>query len=298
MFAKISVVKAKVSDSCQILRMSRYFNVSRSTIYRHIAEPVSKNSNREIYDLELIESIFLEKRRRVGIRQLKMLIYIRFRKTINCKKIARIKNKYGLVTQIRKKRTYAKFLKLKQEHKTTPNHLNRKFSRTMADEVYSTDITQLNYGSGHKAYLAVFKDLGTKEVIASNLSASMDIDLVNRALDQAITKLPLIKRKRLMIHSDQGFHFTHYNYRNKLAANGIKQSMSRKGNCIDNAPIESFFGHLKDHLDLKQCKTLGDLKTSVTKEIDYYNNERPQWDLKKMPPKQYRRHLTLAQSLF
>jgi transposase InsO family protein len=228
-----------------------------------------------------------------------MLIFNHYSKVMNKKKIARLKRENGLITQIRKKRNYIKFLKLKQEHKVAPNHLNREFKRDKADEVYSTDITQLNYGSGKKAYLAVFKDLATKEVIASNLSNKIDIKLVNEALGKAIKGLSSNQRKALMIHSDQGFHFTHFYYRQLLEKNGITQSMSRKGNCIDNAPIESFFGYIKDHLDLNSCKNLTELRSSVTKEIDYYNYRRPQWDLKKMPPKQYRRHLTsLAQGLF
>ncbi len=240
----------------------------------------------------MIRTIFFEKKERVGIRQIKMLVLKRFGKVMNRKKIARIKNQNGLITKIRIKYRYRKFYKLKQEHKIAPNLLKRAFKRKKADEVYSTDITQLNYGHGNKAYLAVFKDLGTKEIVSSALSKSIDIKLVNGALDHAIRRLPHKKREKLMIHSDQGFHFTHFSYRKKLKENGITQSMSRKGNCIDNAPVESFFGYIKDHLDLKNCKTFEAVKNQVTREIDYYNNERPQWDLKKMPPKQYRRHLT------
>ena len=288
------MVKACSNSKYCLSRISRYFAIPRSTLYRERTGRPGKRLLLERDDLKRISEIFYEKKQRVGIRQLKMLIFKRYGAVMNLKKIARIKKKFGLFTVIRKKRPYFKFLKLRQEHRTFPNHLNRKFSGHAADEVYSTDITQLNYGSNQKAYLAVFKDLGTKEIISSNLSARLDTELVNQALEQAIKRLPYSKRAGLMIHSDQGFHFTHFSYRAKLAANGIKQSMSRKGNCIDNAPIESFFGYLKDHLESKSCRTLNELKSSVTKEIKYYNHSRPQWDLKKMPPKQYRRHLTLS----
>ena len=137
----------------------------------------------------------------------------------------------------------------------------------------------------------IFKDLGTKEIVASEISKRIDLNLVNNALEKAMVKLSNKKRKQLMIHSDQGFHFTHVNYRKKLQDNGITQSMSRKGNCLDNAPVESFFGYLKDHIELKECDSFEKLKNKVTREIDYYNNERPMWDLKKMPPSLYRRHL-------
>lgn len=246
---------------------------------------------KDIKSFNLINEIFIQGKEKVGIRQIKMRLEREHDVIMNLKKIARIKKKFGLCTKIRRKNTYKKFIKLKQEHETHPNFLNREFKRLKADDVYSTDITQLNYGRGKKAYLAVFKDLGTREIVASNISPRADIKLVNTALEIAIEKLSKVQRKKLMIHSDQGMHFTHFVYRNKLEENGIIQSMSRKGNCIDNAPIESFFGHLKDHLELKRCDDFAKLRTMVTKEIEYYNYERPQWDLKKMPPSLYRRHL-------
>ena len=102
------------------------------------------------------------------------------------------------------------------------------------------------------------------------------------------------KKKQLIIHSDQGFHFTHISYRLKLERNGITQSMSRKGNCIDNAPIESFFGHLKDLLELSNCRNIIEVEKEVTKQINYYNHRRPQLGIKKMPPSEYRRHLEIS----
>lgn len=212
---------------------------------------------------------------------------------MNKKKIARIKKKYGLVTKIRRKNKFKEFSKKSHEHKSHPNVLNREFNKQGADEVYSTDITYLNYGKGNKAYLAVFKDLATKEIISQKLSKRIDVTLVNTALEKALEKLSFEEKRNLMIHSDQGFHFTHYKYRGILAENGITQSMSRRGNCLDNAPAESFFGYLKDHLELRECNDFKDLEIMVTKEIDYYNNERPQEGLKKMPPTLYRRHLNL-----
>ena len=96
-----------------------------------------------------------------------------------------------------------------------------------------------------------------------------------------------------MIHSDQGHHFTHTSYRNKLKENGITQSMSRKGTCIDNSPIECFFGHLKDLIDVKDCKTFEELEKEVTNKINYYNHRRPQLNINKMTPSEYRKHLEL-----
>jgi len=208
----------------------------------------------------------------------------------NEKKIARIKRKYGLKTKIRRKNKHREFAKKKQEHETCENLLNRSFDQKKPNTVYSTDITQVNYGN-KKAYIAAVKDLCTKEIVGKSISNRIDLQLSNSAIDKALKRLTAAEKKKLMIHSDQGFHYTHISYRLKLKENGITQSMSRKGNCIDNAPIESFFGHFKDLLDLKDCKNLDDIKNEVTKKINYYNHRRPQLGLKKMPPSEYRRHL-------
>lgn len=208
----------------------------------------------------------------------------------NHKKIARIKRKFNLKTKIRRANKYRYFALKKQEHEFFPNLLNRKFKQTRPDIVYSTDITQLWIGN-KKGYIAVVKDLCTKEIVAANVSANIDVNLTNGAIKKAIGKLNEKQKRKLMIHSDQGFHFTHYSYRDLLRNNNITQSMSRKGNCYDNAPVESFFGILKDHIEIKKCKTIEDLKKEVTKKIKYYNFSRPQLGLKKMPPYEYRRHI-------
>ncbi len=94
-----------------------------------------------------------------------------------------------------------------------------------------------------------------------------------------------------MIHSDQGFHFTNPEYIDKVKLINMLQSMSRKANCIDNAPIESFFGHMKDDVDYKNCKTFEELYQLIKNYIQYYNNERAQWNKNKMTPVEYRDHL-------
>ena len=146
----------------------------------------------------------------------------------NEKKIARIKKKYKLETIIRRKSRYKVFAKKKQEHEIFPNLLARKFKQTEPDTVYSTDITQVNYGH-KKAYVAAVKDLCTNEIVSKSVSSRIDIKLTNSAIDKALKRLTREQRKKLMIHSDQGFHFTHISYRLKLERNGVTQSMSRKG---------------------------------------------------------------------
>ena len=97
--------------------------------------------------------------------------------------------------------------------------------------------------------------------------------------------------KNILIHSHQGFHYTNPEFVNTVKKLDMVQSMSRKGNCIDNAPMESFFGHMKDDVDYKNCKTFEELRLRVEEYVRYYNYERQQWGLKKMTPVEYRNHL-------
>ena len=97
--------------------------------------------------------------------------------------------------------------------------------------------------------------------------------------------------KEAFIHSDQGFHYTSPQFQKLVKKMGLGQSMSRRGNCWDNAPQESFFGHFKDEVDLKSCETLEDLIREIKSYMTYYNHYRGQWNLKKMTPVQYRHHL-------
>lgn len=244
---------------------------------------------RDAEELALIKKYFDRSKHKDGIRQLVMVIEREEGLIFNHKKIARLKRENGLETKIRVKSKYRQFAKKKIEHETCPNILERNFKELKADQVYSTDITTLKY-CGKKAYFAAVKDLETREIVGLSVSNRIDIELTNLAMRRALMRLTPEKRRELMVHSDQGFHFTHISFRNLLENNGVLQSMSRKGNCLDNAPIESFFGLFKDHLDLRGCKTINEVEKEVTRVVDYYNKDRPQVVLKKMPPSEYRRH--------
>jgi len=252
---------------------------------------------RDSDDLLLIKKYFYKSQGKDGVRQLSMLIEREEGLLMNPKKIARLKRRYGLVTKIRQRNKYRYFAKKKKEHETCANLLERNFKGLKADQVYSTDITTLKY-AGKKAYFAAVKDLETKEIVGMSVSSRIDVDLTNTAMKRALRRVPKLKRMGLMVHSDQGFHFTHYSFRSLLEEHGVTQSMSRKGNCLDNAPIESFFGLFKDHLDLRGCITIDDVENKVTRLVDYYNKERPQVGLKKMPPFEYRRHLNLKPAFY
>lgn len=203
---------------------------------------------------------------------------------MNHKKIKRIKKKYGLITKIRRRNPYKAIMKKTAEHRTFPNALARNFTQTIPYRYFCTDITYLLFN--HRfAYLSVIKDVASGEIVAWHLSEHLTMELV-------LTMMERMKRfPGAMIHSDQGFHYTNPEYIETVNLRAMIQSMSRKANCIDNAPIESFFGHLKDDVDYKNCVTFEQLRSLIENYIRYYNQERAQWDRNKMTPVEYRDHL-------
>lgn len=209
---------------------------------------------------------------------------------MNHKKIQRIKNKYRLFTKIRKINPYKAIMKKTQEHRTFPNLLNRNFKPTKPYRVFGTDITYVPFN--HRlAYLSAVKDFADGEVVAWNLTQNLTMDIVTDTVLNLKHNQSIRSLNGVMIHSDQGFHYTNPEYIGMLKELNVVQSMSRKANCIDNAPTESFFGHFKDDVDYQACKTFDELKAVIGKYIEYYNHERPQWNLKKMTPVEYRDHL-------
>ena len=205
----------------------------------------------------------------------------------NLKKIRRIMKLRGLMVKIRKRRQQFYYLK-NTRHKTMPNRIKQKFNTNKSDRLYSTDITYMQYNGENRAFLSAIKDLGTKEIVHHRVAKNMDISLVTDGLSDFLKTIPQDKRKRMIMHSDQGSHYTSYFFRRILKLNGVKQSMSRRGNCLDNAPIESFFGHFKDESEYRSCKSFEELKKEVDKYINFYNNERPQWGLKGKTPVEHR----------
>lgn len=133
------------------------------------------------------------------------------------------------------------------------------------------------------------KDIASGEVVAWYLLEHITMELVLKTIER------MKPYEHAMIHSDQGFHYTNPDYIAKVRMLEMVQSMSRKANCIDNAPIESFFGHLKDDVDYRSCKTFEELRLLIENYITCYNCQRAQWEKNKMTPVEYRDHLlTLA----
>jgi transposase InsO family protein len=214
--------------------------------------------------------------------------------TMNHKKIRRLMHKYNLETKIRRAKPYKKIAKATHEHKTVPNHLNRNFNQGEPRKILLTDITYVYYGAGQPAYLSCVKDAVTREIIAYHLSTSLRMEIVYRTLEKLSDSLNGMIHPEAMIHSDQGVHYTHPEFQRRVKELGLNQSMSRRGNCWDNAPMESFFGHFKDEVDYKRCQTFKELHQLIEEYIEEYNSNRYQWSLNRMTPAQYRSHILAA----
>jgi putative transposase len=204
-------------------------------------------------------------------------------------RIARIKRKFGLITEKRRPNKIKQALNKYIEHKTSSNILEQQFVYNQPDKAYSTDVTYLTNYKGRKACLSGVKDLCTKEIVGWEISETNGLSFV---IDSVRKALQNVNPNGLIIHSDQGYQYTHTTYQTLLRSKNVVQSMSRRGNCYDNAPIESFFGQLKDECDYKKWEKIEDLKRIIRKYIQFYNNKRPQWSLKRKTPVEYRSYIS------
>ena len=269
--------------------------VSRSGYYNYFSvksqEQRKRNDEKDEIVKEIILKAFNFKGRKKGARQIKMTLAGQFNVVYNLKRIRRIMKKYGIICPIRKANPYRRMMKATKEHRVVPNLLNRQFKQGVPGKVLLTDITYLHFGKGNRAYLSAIKDGSTGEILAYHISDRMTLDLATDTLKKLKKNKNFMKAKDALIHSDQGVHYTSPIFQKAVKKLGLRQSMSRRGNCWDNAPQESFFGHLKDEASIKACKTLDELKKEIKQYMIYYNYYRYQWNLKKMTPVQYRDHL-------
>lgn len=175
-----------------------------------------------------------------------------------------------------------------EQGKIAPNVLNRDFKAAQPNQKWATDITEFNV-MGKKLYLSPIIDLFNGEIISYELSHSPNLNQVITMLKKSFKRLS--GTTELILHSDQGWQYQMKKYQNLLKGEHIKQSMSRKGNCLDNAVIENFFGIIKSELFyLKKYTSVEDLKMEIKEYIDYYNNDRIKLNLKGMSPVKYRAH--------
>ena len=276
-----------VSMLCEIARVSRsgYYNWVNSENTR-----IEKENN-DRRDFEIILQAYQYRGYDKGAKGIYMrLIHMNPPVIMNVKKIRRLMKKYNLFCPIRQANPYRRMAKALKTNNVADNILNREFKEHGPRMVLLTDITYILYNN-KKCYLSVILDAFTKEVLSYVLSASLEVDFVLETVNKLIEKHNLSLSTETLVHSDQGCHYTSYSFIQILKDKQLRQSMSRKGNCWDNAPQESFFGHLKEEVDIKACDTFDEVHELISDYIDYYNNDRYQWNLNKMTPIQYRNFL-------
>ena len=235
-----------------------------------------------------IQSIFHENKGRYGYRRVTDELRNRgFR--LNHKTVQRLMKKLGLICRVRMK----KYRSYKGEvGKIADNELKREFHAEKPNQKWVTDVTQFRL-FGQKLYLSPILDLYSGDIVSYTISDSPNLEMVTSMLEQAFRELP--DNTGLILHSDQGWHYQHKQYRQMLAEKGIRQSMSRKGNCYDNSVMENFFGHLKSELlYLQKFDSLEHFKAELIDYIDYYNNRRIKARLKGLPPALHRQQALLA----
>ncbi len=277
--------------------MTRYLcelvDVSPSGYYRWLATEDQRHvrAAADEEDIILIKHHFEALNARAGALVIKMRLEQISHVIMNHKKIRRLMRKAGLIAVIRQANPYRRMAKATHEHLTCPNLLERRFNQGEPEKVFLTDITYLRYGGGQWAYLSCVKDGATRQILADCVAATLELPIVERTLQRLLERLDGNIHPEAIIHSDQGIHYTHPKTRHFIAEAGFKQSMSRRGNCWDNAPMESFFGHMKDEVHFIDCQTIEEVQVRVRDYISFYNSERYQWTLKRMTPDEFRGHL-------
>lgn len=277
-----------------ISELCEFAGVSRSGYYRWLnAEPVRiKRESQDRADFELILQAYRFRGYDKGIRGIHMrLLHLPQPVQMNVKKIQRLMRKYGLSCPIRKANPYRRMAKALKTNNVAGNLLNREFTAHGARSVLLTDITYIPY-NGTFCYLSTILDAYTKQVLSYAVSTSLELDFVLECINLLVEKHGVSLNAKTLIHSDQGFHYTSYRFIRLLKDHALRQSMSRRGNCWDNAPQESFFGHMKDEIDLSGCTAFEQVRAILDDWIDYYNNDRYQWQLAKLSPNEFYTYLT------
>ena len=257
-------------------------NMARSSYYYH--EKRNQLTDKYQSVKELIKQIYHHHKGRFGYRRITLKINQKGI-LINHKTVLKLMKILGLKSVIRIK----KYKSYKGElGKIAPNVLNRNFKAISPNQKWATDITEFNV-LGKKLYLSPIIDLFNGEIISYELSERANFDQIIAMLKKSFKRIT--NQTNLILHSDQGWQYQMKQYQTILKDKGIIQSMSRKGNCLDNAIIENFFGILKSELFyLKQYKSITQLKHEIKEYIIYYNNDRIKQNLKGMSPIQYRAH--------
>ena len=291
---KYSLIHEAIRQDGNLLNISalcRIAGVSRSGYYAWV-EAAPRRQHREesdSADFALMKEAYQFRGYKKGARSIYMrLLHLDPPVVMNIKKIRRLMKKYGLLCPIRQANPYRRMARAMKTSHVAKNEIQRQFKKFAPRKALLTDITYLFYRNG-VCYLSPIMDAYTHETLAYKLSNNLKDDFVLNMVDDMCVKYGAELDDTAIVHSDQGCHYTSNAFIQKLRDASFVQSMSRKGNCWDNAPQESFFGHMKDEIAelIADCDTYAQVAAVVDDWMDYYNNDRYQWDLEKLSPREY-----------
>lgn len=254
----------------------------RSSFYYHTLR--QEKVDKYAWLKQRITKIYHDHKGRYGYRRITLTLQQQGL-SVNHKLVARLMKTLGLQAKIRRKK-YRSYQG--QAGKIADNIVQRQFTAKQPNQLWLTDVTEFKVGD-KKLYLSPVLDCYNNEIVSYELSTRPAFNLVKNMLVKAIKPLTQKNKQGLVMHSDQGWHYQMGHYQQTLKDHGIVQSMSRKGNCLDNAAMESFFGTLKSEtIYLNKPKSIEALEQQIHEYIKYYNNERIQLKLKGLSPVQYR----------
>lgn len=249
--------------------MCKFFEVSRSGYYEYVNRRSKPQKDAAL--AEMIELCQQRCRKTYGYRRVHLWLLREKSWYCNPKTVLRVMNKYGLLSEIRRRKKY-KYMG--QEVHKYENLLNRDFTAARPNAKWVTDISYIHTAQG-VLYLSIIRDLYDNSIVAYQTGTEQTANLVLRTIKEAMSKAKVATE--LQLHSDQGFQYTSHGYFNLTKEYGITPSMSRRGNCYDNALAENFFSILKTECIYRhKLKTFDEARQRIDEYIDFYNNERIQ----------------------
>ena len=255
--------------------------LARSTFFYHQARLLAPDPQEGLK--AAITEIFTTNHARYGHRRIHREL-LNAGWTIAKKTVLKLMRSLGLACKVRRRKRYNSYQG--DQGTAAPNLLNREFDATTPNQKWVTDVTEFNVGD-RKLYLSPVMDLFDRQIIAHTIGTSPNVALTNASLREALTRLE--PGQKPLVHSDQGFQYRHASWRTLLKDAGAVQSMSRKGNCYDNAVMENFFGHLKEEMFRNvQYISTDALAAHLNDYIHWYNTKRISTKLKGLSPVQYR----------
>ena len=293
LFRRISDLPGDPGRKCSKRKLLSLMGVSKTCYYsalknKEYGKAEAMKAQADDIDVQAVRQTIEYKGYPKGTRMVYMMMKQVTGKQFGLNKVRRLMRKYDLLCPVRRHNVNRQAVHRMLEQNVKPNLLKRTFRMHKPDEVLLTDVTYLTYGNNQKAYASACKDPVTGIIKAFNVSDTNDLALAEESL-RRIQEYPCAEG--MIVHSDQGALYLSETWQKELKDLGFIQSMSKRGNCWDNAPQESFFGHFKDEEDYSSALTLEDLKRHLQNYTGYYNNERPQWTRKRMTPVQYREYL-------